>query len=176
MFHLLDIARPLSFPLEADNEMVMQLLAALILTILIEYGVLWMLLERRKKVLLSSIAVNVLTNVPLNLYVMLVNDSMGDILIGEAVVFLVEALWYWFFTRNLKLAAIYSFLCNAISFLIGLLLSYAVKNLSNLATRRTPAYHSALTPERSDNSFNSLTPKEVEHLRTFSSTKSNLNI
>ncbi|MDO4202613.1 MAG: hypothetical protein Q4D25_10950, partial [Bacteroidales bacterium] len=28
---------------------------------------------------------------------------------------------------------------------------------------------------RSDNSFNSLTPKEVEHLRTFSSTKSNLN-
>ena len=104
MFHLLDIARPLSFPLEADNEMVMQLLAALILTILIEYGVLWMLLERRKKVLLSSIAVNVLTNVPLNLYVMLVNDSMGDILIGEAVVFLVEAVWYWGFTRNLKQA------------------------------------------------------------------------
>ncbi len=34
--------------------------------------------------------------------------------------------------------------------------------LLNLATRRTPAYHSALTPERSDNSFNSLTPKEVE--------------
>ena len=112
MFHLLDIARPLSFPLEADNEMVMQLLAALILTILIEYGVLWMLLERRKKVLLSSIAVNVLTNVPLNLYVMLVNDSMGDILIGEAVVFLVEAVWYWGFTRNLKQAAIYSFLCK----------------------------------------------------------------
>lgn len=125
MFHLLDIARPLSFPPEADNEMVMQLLAALILTILIEYGVLWMLLERRKKVLLSSIAVNVLTNVPLNLYVMLVNDSMGDILIGEAVVFLVEAVWYWGFTRNLKQAAIYSFLCNAISFLIGLLLSFA---------------------------------------------------
>ena len=67
MFHLLDIVRPLSFPLEVDNELVMQLLVALILTILIEYGVLWMLLERRKKVLLSSIAVNVLTNVPLNL-------------------------------------------------------------------------------------------------------------
>lgn len=125
MFHLLDIARPLSFPLEADNEMVMQLLAALILTILIEYGVLWMLLERRKKVLLSSIAVNVLTNVPLNLYLYFIDDRNGTILIGEVVVFLVEALWYWFFTRNLKQAAIYSFLCNAISFLIGLLLSYA---------------------------------------------------
>ena len=44
---------------------------------------------------------------------------------------------------------------------------WKVKNLSNLATRRTPAYHSALTPKRSDNSFNSLTPKEVEHLRNF---------
>lgn len=125
MFHLLDIARPLSFPLEVDNELVMQLLVALILTILIEYGVLWMLLERRKKVLLSSIAVNVLTNVPLNLHLYFIDDRNGTILIGEVVVFLVEALWYWFFTRNLKQAAIYSFLCNAISFLIGLLLSYA---------------------------------------------------
>ena len=125
MFHLLDIARPLSFPLEVDNELVMQLLVALILTILIEYGVLWMLLERRKKVLLSSIAVNVLTNVPLNLYLHFIDDRNGTILIGEVVVFLVEAVWYWFFTRNLKQAAIYSFLCNAISFLIGLLLSFA---------------------------------------------------
>lgn len=125
MFHLLDIARPLSFPLEADNEQVIHLFAALVFTILIEYGVLWMLLERRKKVLLSSIVVNVLTNVPLNLYVLLVNDSMIDILIGEAVVFLVEAVWYWFFTRNLRQAVIYSFLCNAISFLIGLLFLFA---------------------------------------------------
>lgn len=125
MFHLLDIARPLSFPLEADNEQVIHLLAALVFTILIEYGVLWMLLERRKKVLLSSIVVNVLTNVPLNLYVLLVNDSMIDILIGEAVVFLVEAVWYWFFTCNLRQAVIYSFLCNAISFLIGLLFLFA---------------------------------------------------
>ena len=105
-----------------DGQLTLQLLVSLIPTILIELGVLWFLLERRKIVLLSSIAVNVLTNIPLNLYVLLVNDSMGDILIGEAVVFFVEALWYWFFTQNLKQAAIYSFLCNAISFLIGMLL------------------------------------------------------
>lgn len=103
-------------------QLILQLLASLIPTILIEYGVLWLLLERRKKVLLSSIAVNVLTNIPLNLYVLLVNDSIGDILIGEAVVFLIEAVWYWCFTRNLKQSVIYSFLCNAISFLIGILL------------------------------------------------------
>ena len=93
MFHLLDIAHPLSFPFEDDYELMVQLLTALIPTILIELGVLWLLKEQRKKVLLSSIAVNVLTNVPLNLYVLLVNDSMGDILIGEVAVFLVEAVW-----------------------------------------------------------------------------------
>ena len=48
-------------------RLVIQILTALIPTILIELGVLWLLLERQKKVLLSSIAVNVLTNVPLNL-------------------------------------------------------------------------------------------------------------
>ena len=122
MFHLLDIAHPLSFPFEDDYELMVQLLTALIPTILIELGVLWLLKEQRKKVLLSSIAVNVLTNVPLNLYVLLVNDSMGDILIGEVAVFLVEAVWYWCFTHRVKQAVIYSFLCNAISFLIGLLL------------------------------------------------------
>lgn len=111
-------------------QLVLQLLTALVPTILIELGVLWLLLERRKKVLLSSIAVNVLTNVPLNLYVLLVGDSMGEILIGEVIVFLVEAVWYWFFTRSLRQALIYSFLCNAISFLLGML----VQLLYNLLT------------------------------------------
>ena len=41
-----------------------------------------------------------------------------------------------------------------------------MKNLSNLATRRTPAYHSALTPKRSDNSYNSLTPKKLSTCET----------
>ena len=101
--------------------MLPHLLITLIPTILIELGVLWLLMERRKKVLLSSIAVNVLTNIPLNLYVLCINDSMGHILIGEVVVFLVETTWYFLFTRNLRQACIYSFLCNAISFLTGLL-------------------------------------------------------
>lgn len=101
---------------------VVRILCVLIPTILIEYGVLWMLKERRKTVLLSSIAVNVLTNVPLNLYLYFIDDSRGTVLIGEGMVFLIEALWYWFFTRSIKQAALYSFLCNAISFLIGALL------------------------------------------------------
>lgn len=109
-------------------RLVIQILTALIPTILIELGVLWLLLERQKKVLLSSIAVNVLTNVPLNLYVLLEGDSWREILIGEVLVFLFEAAWYGFFIRSLRQAIIYSFLCNAISFLIGMLaqLSYTL--------------------------------------------------
>ena len=108
--------------LMATSATASHLLAALIPTIFIELGVLWLLKERRKKVLLSSVAVNMLTNVPLNLYLIYVNDGAATILMGEAIVVLVEALWYYAFTRHIKQACIYSILCNAISFLIGLLL------------------------------------------------------
>ena len=73
-----------------DGQLTLQLLVSLIPTILIELGVLWLLLERQKKVLLSSIAVHVLTNVPLSLYVLLVGDSWREILIGEVLVFLFD--------------------------------------------------------------------------------------
>ena len=108
--------------LMATSATASHLLAALIPTIFIELGVLWLLKERRKKVLLSSVAVNMLTNVPLNLYLIYVNDGAATILMGEAIVVLVEALWYYAFTRHIKQACIYSILCNTISFLIGLLL------------------------------------------------------
>ena len=98
-----------------------QLLIAITLTVLIELGVLWLLMERRGKVLALSVVINVLTNVPLNLYVMRVGYSTKVILIGELLVFIVEALWYLIFIRDIKKAVVYSFLCNAVSFLSGLL-------------------------------------------------------
>ena len=98
-----------------------QLLIALILTVLIELGVLWLLMERRGKVLALSVVINVLTNVPLNLYVMHVGYSTKVILTGELLVFIVEALWYLIFIRDIKKAVVYSFLCNAVSLLSGLL-------------------------------------------------------
>lgn len=113
-------------------QLTARLLTALIPTILIEWGVLWLLLERRRKVLLSSIAVNVLTNIPLNLYVIYIDGNFGTILIGEVIVFLIEAMWYLYFTHNLRQAVIYSFLCNAISFLIGLLLFFSSMYIETL--------------------------------------------
>ena len=98
-----------------------QLLIALTLTILIELGVLWLLMERRRKVLALSVVINVLTNVPLNLVVMHVGYSTMTVLIGELIVVFVEALWYIIFIRDVRKAFIYSLLCNAVSFLIGLL-------------------------------------------------------
>ena len=97
------------------------LLLALLPTILIELGVLLLLREKRKKVLWSSVIINVFTNVPLNLYVTFVDESFTTILLAELLIILVEAVWYWLFVRRLSQAFIYSTLCNAISFLTGLL-------------------------------------------------------
>ena len=90
-------------------------------TIVIELGVLLLLGEKRKRILLSSVVINILTNIPLNLYLIFVSGGATAIFTGELVVFVVETLWYYYFVRNIKLAAIYSALCNAISFLLGLL-------------------------------------------------------
>ena len=98
-----------------------QLLLSLTLTILIELGVLWLLMERRRKVLALSVVINVLTNIPLNLVVLHVGYSAMTVLIGELIVLFVEALWYFIFIRDIHKALIYSLLCNAVSFLIGLL-------------------------------------------------------
>ena len=97
------------------------LLLALILTILIEFVVLWLLRERRRLVLGSSVVINILTNVPLNLFVIYVDSSVKTIILGELLVVIIEALWYFLFLHNLSRAFIYSSLCNAISFLMGLL-------------------------------------------------------
>jgi len=97
------------------------LLYALVPTILIELMVLLLLRERSARVLVSSVIVNIITNVPLNLYINYISNSLLAILCGEVIVVIVEALWYFLFLRNLQRSFIYSFLCNAISFLTGLL-------------------------------------------------------
>ena len=108
------------------------LILALIPTILIELVVLLLLHERRRRVLASSVVVNIITNVPLNLYVYYVSSSLPVLLLGEVIIALVEALWYYVFIRNLSCSFTYSILCNAISFLIGLfvqILYYFFQNI-----------------------------------------------
>ena len=101
--------------------MIMRLAWPLVGTIVIELGVLLMLGETRRRVLWSSVVVNVLTNVPLNLYLQYVDDSWTALSVGEVLVVAVEAVWYWCFVREVQRALVYSILCNAISMLLGLL-------------------------------------------------------
>ena len=61
------------------------LLLALIPTILIELAVLLLLRERSAKVLTASVVINILTNVPLNLYVNYISNSLLTILCGESL-------------------------------------------------------------------------------------------
>ena len=102
-------------------DVALTLSIALVATILIEYGVLLLLGEQRQRVLLSSVVVNILTNVPLNLYLLFVGNSWTAIAVGEVLVVVVEALWYYWFVREWQRAWVYSLLCKAISFLLGVL-------------------------------------------------------
>lgn len=94
---------------------------ALLFTIMVEFGMLLLLGEKKRKVLLSSVVVNVLTNIPLNLYMLHVDGGWTTLVVGELLVVLVEALWYFAFVRNVFQSLVYSVLCNAASFLFGLL-------------------------------------------------------
>ena len=103
-----------------------QLLMALLPTIAVEAGVLWLMRERRADVLWASVVVNILTNVPLNIFLLSVGSTWPRIIVCEAVVIIVEALWYAYFTGSWRRGAVYSVLCNAISFLLGMLAQLCV--------------------------------------------------
>lgn len=98
-----------------------RLTLSLLLTVAIEVWVLWRLREKRPDVLWSAVVVNILTNLPLNLCLLYVDGGWIALLIGEVLVILAETVWYRFFTSSWKLGATYSLLCNAISFLCGVL-------------------------------------------------------
>ena len=110
--------------------MIFILTLTLIPTILIEYGVLLLLGENRRKVLSASVVMNIFTNIPLNLYLLYVRDGWMEILLGEVIVLLVESIWYYCLVKNLRQAAIYSLLCNTISFLIGIFVQLIIISLN----------------------------------------------
>lgn len=105
------------------NPLAHHLLYPLIATILIEALVLLLLKERRISVLSSSIVINILTNVPLNLYVWYADKQFTiiDIFLLEGGVVLIEFILYWFVTRNYRKAILYALMCNIISYFSGLI-------------------------------------------------------
>ena len=99
--------------------MLKMLLGPLVASIVIELGVLLFVGERRRKVLYGSVAMNVLTNVPLNLYAIYMGDVWNTLIVGEILVVLTEALCYKRLVGEWQQAWIYSLLCNSISVLTG---------------------------------------------------------
>ena len=80
--------------------------------------------EKRRKVLYGSMAINALTNLPLNIF--LATESMGILLVAEIVVVAVEAIMYYVITREVKKSLVYSTLCNVTSFLTGVLIELII--------------------------------------------------
>jgi len=98
----------------------------LLATIVIEYGVLRLLTESRKKVLWASVIINIATNVPLNIFVNIWHATLADTLLCELLVIVIETVWYRLVGCDWRKATAYGVLCNSISFLIGLLVLTAL--------------------------------------------------
>lgn len=98
------------------------ILSALLLTVFIEGCVLLFIRERRWRVLLGSVVINICTNVPLSIWAISTWPGWGEIIVAELIIFAVETAAYFALVRNLRQAAAYSGLCNSISFLAGLLI------------------------------------------------------
>ena len=102
------------------------MLAALLLTISVELGMLRLMGEKRRKVFVGSVVINILTNIPLNLVLFAVGSTIGSLLTGELLVLVLEAIGYYILIHEWKRAFIYSLLCNVASFLIGLLIQFMI--------------------------------------------------
>ncbi|MBQ6063214.1 MAG: MFS transporter [Prevotella sp.] len=123
--HLVDLVNRSGLSL-SSMEFTLFVWIPLIATILIEYGVLRLLGERRKKVLFSSFLINTFTNVPLNLSLLNYPEGIVCLLGAEVLIVFVEALCYRWLVGNFKQAFAYSLFCNLISFLTGVLLILVV--------------------------------------------------
>lgn len=102
------------------------MLAALLLTISVELGMLRLMGEKHRKVFVGSVVINILTNIPLNLVLFAVGSTIGSLLTGELLVLVLEAIGYYILIHDWKRAFIYSLLCNVTSFLVGVLIQFMI--------------------------------------------------
>lgn len=108
----------------SPHPLTFHLLHPLVATIIIEALVLLALHERRWQIIAASVAMNVLTNVPLNVAVLFVpgfRSSLPVHLALECVVMVVEALLFYVVVHDRRKAIIYAVLCNVTSYLCGVI-------------------------------------------------------
>ena len=99
-----------------------EIIMALIFTILIEILVL-LLLKANNKILLISILANIITNLSLNIALNFITNQTINIIylvIMEALIIpFVEALFYFILNKNFKKSLLYSVVANISSFLFS---------------------------------------------------------
>ena len=106
---------------------IIKLIIALLLTIIIETSLAIILKIRNKKDLLNIVLINIITNLSLNIFILLSNIIFKrliiNIIILEIIVVLIEALFYKKKLAYKKINPfILSLLLNVISYSIGLLI------------------------------------------------------
>ena len=104
---------------------------ALILTLIIETFALFLLKERRIKVFVCSLILNVITNLSLNIFLTnyAVYEPIAYFLVLfslEVAIWFIEGMVYYFVIKDFKKSLKYSFILNLSSFLIGLVISFVL--------------------------------------------------
>jgi len=107
------------------KKMLTVILSALLPTIVIELAVLFFLRERRRRVLLGSVAINCSTNIPLTIWALATYPTWPQVIMAELLIWLTEAGLYRLLGCHTQQALAYAFLANAISFLTGLVVELA---------------------------------------------------
>lgn len=108
-----------------------------LLTCIIEIIILIILSERRINILLFSLLINALTNIPLNLFLKFNKfDSVFIyyliVIILEILIIFIESVLYYLVIKDKKKSIMYGFFCNSFSFSIGILIM-SLLSLANIS-------------------------------------------
>lgn len=111
--------------------MITTLLECFLLTVAIEIFVLLILGEKNINVYIASIIINLITNVPLNIFLYLY--SFKDIVVYywvlislEIFIFIIEGFMYYIVIKNYRRSFLYSLLANLTSFAFGNIILYLI--------------------------------------------------
>ena len=96
------------------------LLKALLATIIVEELVLLILKEKKIKIYLICLIMNVITNVSLNILIHFVSNYYLFLIVAEVVIFIIEAFVYYLVKKDIRKAILISLICNILSFIIGM--------------------------------------------------------
>ena len=121
---------------------ILSLIARIVLTIAVELLIALLFVFRLKKQLLLILAVNLVTQIGLNVTLNLVNFGYGPLafvfafILLEIAIFIIEAILYSIFLRKLSdtpvpkwKPTIYALVANAASFAAGLILAYVIPGI-----------------------------------------------